>query len=63
MAAPRAKNGSKGTDHGTGGAMLYAGGVRCAWQIIGARRLLTVIQGDGRDLLPTRDVVMPTRHG
>jgi uncharacterized protein (DUF1501 family) len=51
------ENGSKGTDHGTGGAMLYAGGALRGGQIIGD--WLGLRDGDlydGRDLLPTRDV-------
>lgn len=51
------ENGSKGTDHGTGGAMLYAGGALRGGQIIGDWPGLG--EGDlydGRDLLPTRDV-------
>ncbi|MBT8412427.1 MAG: DUF1501 domain-containing protein [Octadecabacter sp.] len=51
------ENGSAGTDHGTGGALLYAGGalrggqVLGQWPGLGAGDLY-----DGRDLLPTRDV-------
>ncbi|HVG47145.1 MAG TPA: DUF1501 domain-containing protein [Rubellimicrobium sp.] len=51
------ENGSKGTDHGTGGAMLYAGGamrggrVAGNWPGLGESDLYA-----GRDLLPTRDV-------
>ena len=51
------ENGSKGTDHGTGGAMLYAGGalrggrVAGVWPGLGDSDLYA-----GRDLLPTRDV-------
>lgn len=51
------ENGSKGTDHGTGGAMLYAGGALRGGQIIGDWPGLG--EGDlydGRDLLATRDV-------
>ena len=50
-------NGSAGTDHGTGGAMLLAGGavrggrVVSDWPGLGAGELY-----QGRDLLPTRDV-------
>jgi uncharacterized protein (DUF1501 family) len=51
------ENGTKGTDHGTGGAMLYAGGALRGGQIAGEWPGL----GEGalyagRDLLPTRDV-------
>jgi len=51
------ENGSKGTDHGTGGAMLFAGGamrggrVAGDWPGLGESDLYA-----GRDLLPTRDV-------
>jgi len=51
------ENGSGGTDHGTGGAMLYAGGALRGGQVIGDWPGLG--DGDlyaGRDLLPTRDV-------
>jgi uncharacterized protein (DUF1501 family) len=51
------ENGSLGTDHGTGGAMLYAGGALRGGQVIGNWPGLG--EGDlydGRDLLPTRDV-------
>jgi uncharacterized protein (DUF1501 family) len=50
-------NGSRGTDHGTGGAMLLAGGalrggrVVTDWPGLGAAELY-----QGRDLMPTRDV-------
>lgn len=51
------ENGTKGTDHGTGGAMLMAGGA------VRGKRVITDWPGlgdgdlyDGRDLLPTRDV-------
>lgn len=51
------ENGSKGTDHGTGGAMLFAGGAMRGGRVAGDWPGL----GDddlyaGRDLLPTRDV-------
>jgi len=50
-----AENGSAGTDHGTGGVMLYAGGALRGGQVLGRwpglGRLL-----DGRDLEPTADV-------
>ncbi len=51
------ENGSAGTDHGTGGAMLFAGGALRGGQVIGDWPGLG--DGDlyaGRDLLPTRDV-------
>lgn len=51
------ENGSKGTDHGTGGAMLYAGGALRGGQVLGEWPGLG--QGDlydGRDLRPTQDV-------
>ena len=50
-------NGSGGTDHGTGGAMLLAGGavhggkVFGRWPGLGERDLY-----EGRDLMPTSDV-------
>lgn len=52
-----ALNGSGGTDHGTGGVALLAGGgvaggrVLADWPGLGASALL-----DGRDLRPTRDI-------
>jgi len=51
------ENGSGGTDHGTGGAMLYAGGALRGGQVAGDWPGL----GEGalyvdRDLLPTRDL-------
>jgi uncharacterized protein (DUF1501 family) len=51
------ENGSRGTDHGTGGAAIFAGGalkggkVHCDWPGLQDGALL-----DDRDLLPTRDV-------
>ncbi|MCF2905245.1 DUF1501 domain-containing protein [Octadecabacter sp. CECT 8868] len=51
------ENGSLGTDHGTGGAMLFAGGALRGGQVLGQWPGLG--EGDlydGRDLLPTRDV-------
>ena len=51
------ENGSKGTDHGTGGAMLFAGGALKGGRVLGDWPGLG--EGDlyaGRDLLPTRDV-------
>ena len=50
-------NGTRGTDHGTGGAALALGGalaggrVRCDWPGLGARAL-----HEGRDLRPTSDL-------
>ena len=51
------ENGGQGTDHGTGNAMLYAGGALRGRQAIGDWPSLG--DGDlyaGRDVLPTRDV-------
>lgn len=51
------ENGTAGTDHGTGGAMLMAGGAIRGGQVYGAWPGLG--EGDlyaGRDLLPTADV-------
>ncbi len=51
------ENGSGGTDHGTGGAMLFAGGALRGGRVLGQWPGLG--EGDlydGRDLLPTRDV-------
>lgn len=51
------ENGGQGTDHGTGSAMLYAGGAMRGGEVIGDWPGLG--EGDlyaGRDLLPTRDV-------
>ncbi|THH36569.1 DUF1501 domain-containing protein [Aliishimia ponticola] len=51
------ENGTRGTDHGTGGVMIYAGGalrggqVGGAWPGLGQAELY-----QGRDLEPTRDV-------
>ncbi len=51
------ENGTRGTDHGTGGAMLFAGGairggkVHGHWPGLGADELYA-----GRDLMPTADV-------
>lgn len=50
-----AENGTRGTDHGTGGAMLYAGGALRGGQVIGDWPGLGQLYA-GRDLLPTRDV-------
>ena len=49
------ENGSGGTDHGTGGAMLYAGGALRGGQVAGDWPGLDDLYTD-RDLLPTRDV-------
>ena len=48
-------NGSRGTDHGTGGALLYAGGALRGGRVMGDWPGLTELYA-GRDLLPTRDV-------
>jgi uncharacterized protein (DUF1501 family) len=51
------ENGSGGTDHGTGGAMLLAGGALRGGQVLGAWPGLA--EADlyaGRDLMPTSDV-------
>ncbi|MCX7301830.1 MAG: DUF1501 domain-containing protein [Rhodobacterales bacterium] len=51
------ENGTRGTDHGTGGAMIYAGGALRGRQIAGDWPGLA--EADlyaGRDLMPTRDV-------
>jgi len=51
------ENGTRGTDHGTGGVMFYAGGavrggrVVADWPGLAERDLY-----DGRDLMPSRDV-------
>ena len=50
-----AENGTRGTDHGTGGAMLYAGGALRGGQVLGDWPGLDTLYA-GRDLLPTRDV-------
>ena len=50
-----AENGTRGTDHGTGGAMLYAGGALKGGQVAGRWPGLGELYA-GRDLLPTRDV-------
>lgn len=50
-----AENGSAGTDHGTGGAMLHAGGALRGGQVLGRWPGLENLL-DGRDLLPTADV-------
>lgn len=51
------ENGTRGTDHGTGGAMIYAGGAVRGGRVLGDWPGLK--DGDlyaGRDLMPTRDV-------
>lgn len=51
------ENGSRGTDHGTGGALIAAGGAVRGGRILG--RWPGLAEGDlydGRDLLPTSDV-------
>jgi uncharacterized protein (DUF1501 family) len=51
------ENGSGGTDHGTGGAMLFAGGALRGGQVLGEwPGLADNALYAGRDLLPTRDV-------
>lgn len=50
-----AENGSGGTDHGTGGAMIYAGGALRGGQVLGRWPGLGSLL-DGRDLEPTADV-------
>ena len=49
------ENGSGGTDHGTGGVMLYAGGAMRGGQVTGDWPGLRDLYAD-RDLLPTRDL-------
>lgn len=49
------ENGSGGTDHGTGGVMLYAGGAMRGGQVMGDWPGLDNLYAD-RDLLPTRDL-------
>ena len=52
-----AENGSGGTDHGTGGAMLYAGGALKGGQVLGLwPGLSEAALYDRRDLMPTTDV-------
>lgn len=51
------ENGSAGTDHGTGGAMLVAGGAVRGGRVLGEWPGLA--EGDlyaGRDLMPVRDI-------
>ncbi|WP_299838800.1 DUF1501 domain-containing protein [uncultured Jannaschia sp.] len=52
-----AQNGTMGTDHGTGGTMLMAGGALDGGRVWGDWPGLAEAQLlDGRDLMPTRDV-------
>lgn len=52
-----AENGSKGTDHGTGGAMLMAGGALNGGRVLGAwPGLEEAALYERRDLMPTSDV-------
>jgi len=52
-----AENGSGGTDHGTGGAMLFAGGALRGGQVLGDwPGLAEADLYDRRDLMPTRDL-------
>ncbi len=51
------ENGSKGTDHGTGGAMLLAGGALKGGRVLGQwPGIADADLYEGRDLLPTTDV-------
>ncbi|NSX56109.1 DUF1501 domain-containing protein [Parasulfitobacter algicola] len=51
------ENGTKGTDHGTGGAMITAGGALRGGQVLGQWPGLTeAALYDRRDLMPTADV-------
>ncbi|WP_282025062.1 DUF1501 domain-containing protein [Limimaricola cinnabarinus] len=51
------ENGTQGTDHGTGGAMLYAGGALRGGQVLGDwPGLSEAALYDRRDLMPTRDL-------
>ena len=51
------ENGSRGTDHGTGGTMILAGGAVKGGQVWGDWPGLAEAQLlDRRDLMPTRDV-------
>ncbi|WP_341211628.1 DUF1501 domain-containing protein [uncultured Limimaricola sp.] len=52
-----AENGTRGTDHGTGGAMLYAGGALRGGRVLGDWPGLSEADlYDRRDLMPTRDL-------
>jgi len=51
------ENGTGGTDHGTGGLMIYAGGAVRGARVLGDwPGLSESALYDGRDLMPTRDV-------
>ncbi|MFQ6549239.1 DUF1501 domain-containing protein [Aestuariibius sp. 2305UL40-4] len=51
------QNGSGGTDHGTGGALIYAGGAVRGGQVLGDWPGLTAeALYQERDLMPTRDI-------
>ncbi|WP_237063487.1 DUF1501 domain-containing protein [Loktanella sp. M215] len=51
------ENGTRGTDHGTGGAMIYAGGALRGGQVAGRwPGLSEQALFEGRDLMPTGDV-------
>lgn len=51
------ENGTKGTDHGTGGAMIYAGGALNGGRVLGDwPGLAEADLYNRRDLMPTRDV-------
>ena len=49
------ENGTRGTDHGTGGALLFAGGALRGGQVVGPWPGLEELYAD-RDLMPVRDV-------
>ena len=51
------ENGTRGTDHGTGGAMIYAGGALNGGHVLGEwPGLAEADLYNRRDLMPTRDV-------
>ena len=51
------ENGTKGTDHGTGGAMVFAGGALNGGRILGDWPGLSEADlYNRRDLMPTRDI-------
>lgn len=51
------ENGTKGTDHGTGGAMIYAGGALNGGRVLGEwPGLSEAALYNRRDLMPTRDI-------
>jgi uncharacterized protein (DUF1501 family) len=51
------QNGTRGTDHGTGGAMIYAGGAMRGGQFAGQwPGLAEAALYDRRDIMPTADV-------